>query len=1098
MRIRRSTPYGALALVTVAGLLIGGGPASAGPTPPAPAATSAEAPAATSAEAPAVAEPTRQPTRTLTLITGDRIESSSGRIAVVPRHGVQFLRYQHGDDQYVVPSDALGLLRQDRLDERLFNVTQLLADGFDRRGELPLIASDLTGMRGLTAQRRLASVDGFATEIPVADLARNWPTLRGSLRTGKLWLDGIRKPALDVSVPASGAPAVWAAGYDGSGVTVAVLDSGIDNTHPDFAGRVLAQRNFVTDYETTDDDLAGHGTHVASILAGTGAASGGRYRGMAPGANLLVGKVCFSYQGLGAACPDSAILEGLRWAAESGARVVNLSLGADDQPGIDPIEAAVNDLTARYGTLFVAAAGNSGWVPQSVGSPASADAALAVGNVDKTGARSWDSGQGPRLEDYAVKPEITAPGTAITAARSATADVAPAGEQYVSFSGTSMASPHVAGAAALLAQAHPDWRAGQLKSALMGSARPSATIELFGQGAGQLDVARAFTQPVAADPPVVNFGFRSYPHDAQDVISRPVTYRNDADAPITLRLAVTGDLPAGVITLESGTLTVPAHGQASVRLTADTRAGGAAYGTFGGRLVATADGVSVQTPFSVFREQPSADVQLKVTARTDAPQEVVTQLGNLATGEFVVSYDSTETLRVPMGDYVVLSMGISADGTGTVLANGRMTIDRSTTLALDGRRARPVDIRLPDRDAAPVIGEVEVQQTGAPQLFAMSLTGDPGSIYTADLGPKKVAGLITSVTALFARPDRNGDFTASPYTYQTGWYQTGSFVTGFTRHLDRRDVAEVRAGYAAAAVGGVGTRVNYPVIPGVDYPDGLVLPRTTLPAQRTEYYAGNLGWESTFEEGVGAGADYRRLSELTAQRTEYRAGKDYTERWNYGVFTTPMTPAFPEYPVVERRGNEFLLRLDGYADAAGHRGSADPAGLTGKLALYRGDTLVEERAGAYAGIDVGEPGRSRYRLSYGFTQPAPTRLSTRVETVWEFDSAYTATGTALPLTAVGFAPRLDGTNTAKKHGLAAVPLTFTRQAGAGKIAKVEVEVSYDDGAHWAKAPVLSLLGSHTAVVGHPGRAGFVSLRARVADSAGAVVTTTVIRAYELR
>ncbi|MET7748971.1 S8 family serine peptidase [Micromonospora sp. NPDC005367] len=1090
MRRRRSSPYGALALVTVAGLLIAAGPADAATTPPMPATTS------TAGTAPA--EPAGQPARTLTLITGDRIESSAGRIAIVPRHGVQFLRYRHGDDEYVVPSDALGLLREDRLDERLFNVTQLLADGFDQRDGLPLIASDLTGMRGLTAQRRLASVDGFAAEIPVTDLARNWPTLRDSLRAGKLWLDGIRKPALDVSVPASGAPAVWAAGYDGSGVKVAVLDSGIDDTHPDFAGRVAAERNFVTDYETTDDDLAGHGTHVASTLAGSGAASGGRYRGMAPGADLLIGKVCFSYYGLGAACPDSAILEGLRWAAESGARVVNLSLGADDQPGVDPIEEAVNELTAKYGTLFVAAAGNSGWAPQTVGSPASADAALAVGNVDKTGVRSWDSGQGPRLGDYAVKPEITAPGTAITAARSSTADVAPPGEQYVSFSGTSMASPHVAGAAALLAQAHPDWRAGQLKSALMGAARPSATIDLFGQGAGQLDVAKALTQPVATDPPAVNFGFRSYPHDAQDVVTRPVTYRNDADAPITLRLAVTGDVPAGVITLAGSSVTVPAHGQATVQLTADTRAGGDSYGTFGGRLVATADGVSVQTPFSVFREQPSADVHLKVTARTDAPQEVVTQLGNLATGEFVVSYDSADTVRVPMGDYVVLSMGISADGTGTVLANGRMTIDRTTTLELDGRQARRVDIRLPDRDAAPVLGEVEVQHTGGPQLFAMSLAGDPGSIYTADLGSENVDGLITSVTALFARPDRGGDFTASPYTYQTGWYQTGSFVTGFTRELSERDVAKVRVGYASAAADGVGTRANYPVIPGVDYPDGFVLPRTPLPAQRTEYYAGNLGWESTFEEGVGAGADYRRVAELAAQRSDYQAGKDYTEQWNQGVFSTPMTPAFPEYPIVERRGNEFLLRLDGYADAAGHRGYSEAAGSTGKLALYRGDMLVEERAGAYAGIDVGEAGRSRYQLSYGFTQPAPARLSTRVETVWEFDSAYTETGTALPLTAVGFAPGLDDHNTAKKHGMLAVPLTFTRQAGAGKVAEVEVEASFDDGAHWTKTQVLSLPGGHTAKVKHPGRAGFVSLRARVTDSAGAVVTTTVIRAYEIR
>src|SRR5690606_6937538 len=101
----------------------------------------------------------------------------------------------------------------------------------------------------------------------------------------KVWLDEQVEAALDQSVPMVGAPAAWDAGYDGTGLTVAVLDTGIDADHPDLAGKVVAARNFA-EGSTTADDLHGHGTHVAGIVAGTGAASGGTYRGVAPGVEL--------------------------------------------------------------------------------------------------------------------------------------------------------------------------------------------------------------------------------------------------------------------------------------------------------------------------------------------------------------------------------------------------------------------------------------------------------------------------------------------------------------------------------------------------------------------------------------------------------------------------------------------------------------------------------------------------------------------------------------------------------------------------------------------------------------------------------------------
>ncbi|MFI6179807.1 S8 family serine peptidase [Nonomuraea sp. NPDC051191] len=239
-----------------------------------------------------------------------------------------------------MPSDAMPLLNAGRLDARLFDVTTLLEYGYDdRRRDLPLVVTGAAQPRtpaGASNGTALAAVGGFAVREERAHASRFWKDLTGGL-------------------PQIGAPAAWAKGFTGEGVKVAVLDTGIHATHPDLAGKVSGRQDF-TD-EPDERDLVGHGTHVASAIAGSGAASGGRYRGVAAGVTLLDGRVCASRF-----CTDSAILAGMQWAAEQGARVGNMSLGMPGTPEQDPLEQAVEALSDQYGTLFVIAAGNGGGI----------------------------------------------------------------------------------------------------------------------------------------------------------------------------------------------------------------------------------------------------------------------------------------------------------------------------------------------------------------------------------------------------------------------------------------------------------------------------------------------------------------------------------------------------------------------------------------------------------------------------------------------------------------------------------------------------------------------------------------------------------------
>ncbi|MEU0568203.1 S8 family serine peptidase [Nonomuraea sp. NPDC005983] len=178
-------------------------------------------------------------------------------------------------------ADAMPLIAQGALDRRLFDVTQLLAwrYGDADRSDIPVLSQGTAGQAAFAPQgaqgvRQLSSLGMGAARVPKANAAQTWKDLTGggarALVAGrtKLGLDGRRSYSLDQSVKQIGAPQAWDQGLTGKGVTVAVLDSGIDVNHPDLKDAVAQTRNFSDDPDIRD--TLGHGTHVASIVAGRG------------------------------------------------------------------------------------------------------------------------------------------------------------------------------------------------------------------------------------------------------------------------------------------------------------------------------------------------------------------------------------------------------------------------------------------------------------------------------------------------------------------------------------------------------------------------------------------------------------------------------------------------------------------------------------------------------------------------------------------------------------------------------------------------------------------------------------------------------------
>ncbi|MFI1093354.1 S8 family peptidase [Streptomyces sp. NPDC020917] len=1075
---------------------------------------------------------------TVTLVTGDKVvvttdPSGHSSAAVLPRaDGTQPLvqTYQLGKDLYVYPEDASQAIAEGKVDDQLFNVSGLIRQGYDdaHSSTLPLIATYRSGVnvaagalaapRGAERGLSLPAVDGVALKTDKDTAATFWqdvtsPRSRSGSTLKKLWLDSKVKATLQQSTQQVHAPEAWAEGYDGKGTKVAVLDTGVDAEHPDLVNRVAESKNF-TDSDSTDD-RHGHGTHTASTVGGSGAASDGREKGVAPGTSLLIGKV-LNDSGSG---DSSWIIAGMQWAVDQGADVVSMSLGNPEIGDCtDPLAEAAKQLSQNTHTLFVVAAGNAGSGTETVSSPGCAPGVLTVGAVGPDDSTAWFSSRGPVAVTHTLKPEIAAPGVDILAAKAGGRGI----YAYQTMSGTSMATPHVAGAAAIVREAHPDWTAQQIKDALVSSARTGGKVAGADEtGAGVLDVDAAVHQKVLSAPAVQGGSF-DWPQDTSDRTTVQVPFTNTGTADVTLSLKVSGvhgndgsDVNSGVIKLEQVKATVPAGAtvQVPVRIDPTAHLTAAQYGAVTGRITATGGAEHVSVPVTLYVQPETVTLKVKVIDRNGMPATGASSLDLVGLdtdkGERRSNGGAAEqTYSVRPGDYALSAFVATYDANNAAqsigyLARPQLRITKDATVVLDARQAHRLSVHT---DRPSTVGHT---------TFSYARTWDD----TWQLSGSLMAG--SAVKEFYASVDgraQHGTFEFRPTWRATGSQDGSSYVYNLsfpTQGPLQSDQVYQPKDTKLAQV----TEKWYALGKEADYIDGLFIipswnPATSItvapfdpvhvPGTRTAYYTtGDDAWSH------GAMTSFPWAAYMGDRNRTYQAGERRTEEWYRGALR-PAAPRDADGNLVltaERQGDLMGFQDALWLDASGDHWSAGGSfGDLGRLELKRDGELIGSSAYPYDVFTVPAEDSAYELTQYLNKIPSSDRnwlRSTAVTTTWGFRSHLEPDvySRGLPLLFPAYDLPVDAMNTLPAQSGITVGLSAEGHAGytPGAITAASLSYSYDGGTTWTQAPTAQRDGKWTAVLDTTGAAGSqVTLKVGLTDSNHNTVTQTITRAYDIR
>jgi subtilisin family serine protease len=1076
----------------------------------------------------------------------------------------------------VLPHDVQPLIGR-VLDPALFDVTTLIMNRDDdaHRAVLPLIVQGRrpAGVSPLTRALRpgvsLSSIGAVAMAEPKAAAAAEGKVLAAmasavtragaaapflTVGVSHVWLDQTvrvsapyaarttsdarmirvasvanRHAVLDHNLAQIGAPVAWRGGDTGAGVKVAVLDTGVDAAFPDLRGQIVAEKNFTSRKRSVADHF-GHGTFVASLIAGTGRAAGGERRGVAFGARLVIGKV-LGDDGFGL---DSSVIAGMQWAAAR-AKIINMSLGGLPSDGTDPLSLAVDHLTASHHVLFVIAAGNFGPADETVASPGAASAALTVGAVDGSDRLALFSSRGPRLGDFAIKPEITAPGVNIAGARAAGTTLGlPINADYTMASGTSFATPEVAGAAAILAAIHPGWSPARLKAALVSTAHRANGGDDYQQGGGRLDIAAEVTDPVTPDQAVADLGVVA--DGSTGTISHTLAWTNTSQRAVTIRLSAAlanragHPAAAGTIGLSAVSLRVPAGATAATTLVVRPGALGALPGLYEGTVTARDGSKLIRTPVSLYIRPPTHTLTIHATplpgtgAGGFSASVAVVDLNDpdIFLGSAVAGPDGTATLTVPDGHYWVV--GDVNDNTNpnrprsALMGEPDVTVSRDTTITFDGAAAVPVTASVTGRPTLTANASIHLERAFGGQVFGTDVF---------------YFGRPTTTTVLFAQP--------------TSTASIGSFHAYSTFRLVSAQSGSPR--YVYDLYHSLGTRIPasavYLITPAEQARLARVVDRfyavggNTSPVLETRFGLTAAGFLAFQGNSVAAGGstrtDYLSAGPAISWNQEvspplnlpgltrpgpwviqvpafqrYAPGSGQEADWARQPFapgpysaTTPSVSFCAPMATTRTRGDIHaeLTDLQDQPDGFDCLGGSLPlppwtAQTSRIMRLYLGRTLVGTRHNSVADFTV--PATSgTFRLTYTDQTSRALPVSTSTHTTWTFRSTVpAAVGVErLPLLLVRYALPLDLTN--HQDGSRAV-LTVSRIAGTPRapITSVRLWTSTDRGRTWKLARIRALGGWRFAVtlsLAAEGQA--VSLRVRAQDAGGSSVDQTITTAY---
>ena len=338
-------------------------------------------------------------------------------------------------------------------------------------------------------------ITGVFTDKPVRldYISSQHSAITSAVTTENWWLEAVG--ALDLS-------------YDGTGVNLAILDTGISDTHVDFINgksQPLVHRNFGVDETgldpTAKEDLVGHGTHCAGIAGGSGA-SNSDYVGIAPGVNLYNLRLSNSSGEM----LSSWLISAIEWSAENNIDVISMSLSVDYNKAHNPVSAAIDAATSE-GVVALGSIGNSGPHYMTGGYPGTGVGIISVGAVGENLDLTSFTSRGPNYQRHSL-PHVLAPGYNVIAAEHRGSIISQterytnsyvqgsyANSDYIALSGTSMSCPMVAGAAAILLEAYPELTPEGIKSALMaGSYIPEDYLDVYsdadnGVGSGIINVS---------------------------------------------------------------------------------------------------------------------------------------------------------------------------------------------------------------------------------------------------------------------------------------------------------------------------------------------------------------------------------------------------------------------------------------------------------------------------------------------------------------------------------------------------------------------------------------------------------------------------------